>query len=168
MWRLANIDVVVKTAPDLILRDYTSNDLLGGPGDIPYVPNDLSMDQHLNRAVAADLARALLSIPSRPAVIFLMLLRHFSGPDSHYDSQATDFEPVARAFGLTLVSYRDAIWPTERSPPDKSRHLFDCGITIHPVKHVLQLIADSGTTDVRREGDVPVGRVLVRHIRCGW
>ena len=72
-----------------------------------------------------------------------MMMRYFTGPDAKYAAQIENYEPVARAFGMPFVSYRDAIWPAEDAVPDPNRHLFDLAFTIHPRQHTLQLVADT-------------------------
>ena len=126
-----------------------SNDLLGDAGDLPYASTlgpsapKRHLDPNLPRAVTSDLAHGLLQLSSQPAVLFLMMMRYFQGPEAKYSAQVENYEPVARAFGMPFVSYRDAIWPTEAAVPSPSRHLFDVGVTIHPRQHTFQLVADT-------------------------
>jgi hypothetical protein len=142
-WALANFEEVARAAPHLILWDYSSNDLITPPGVVPGASAAQSRTMgspHFNRAAADALARRMLQIPTAPAVLFLMLMRGFNASQFHF--QADVFEPVARAYGLPFVSYRDAVWPSKHNIPSETTHLFDCGVTIHPRWYVLQLIAD--------------------------
>ena len=59
------------------------------------------------------LARLLLQMPTRPAVLFLMLMRNLDEPSTYW-VQAEAVEPIAKLYGLVLVSYRDAVWPRSR------------------------------------------------------
>ena len=119
--------------PHLVVWDYLSNDLLSEPGGLPYGTEPLAVDPRLHARVADRLARRhvlglavaslvslitcvdtcgrLLSLPSRPAVLFLALLRGMPWqPPPHqysphqYAAQAAFFEPVATHYGMPMVS----------------------------------------------------------------
>ncbi len=67
-------------AADLVLWDYTSNDLLTTAGfatgsKLPY--SNVSVPHNLQSSIAERLARRLLQLPSSPALMFLMLMRGF-------------------------------------------------------------------------------------------
>ena len=123
------------TSPDLVLWDYTTNDLLDA-------------GQHYQATLLAlteRLARALLRLPSKPAIIFLSLPRSYSALVTRKDAdmQAHAFAPICRAYGLALVSYRDAIAHADKSVEQlSSSHLYDIRFRFHPIWYVTQLIAD--------------------------
>ena len=100
--------------PDLVIWDYSSNDLTLFSGrPLEY------------RAVLERLARDVLGLPSQPA--FLLLNLPCLGADqcgakggkdrSAWELQDLAMRPVAERYGLPMVSYRDAIWPTFADGP---------------------------------------------------
>ncbi len=131
-WRVAvGLTDVLASRPDLILWDYSSNDL----GTT--TPRDLL-------PVYEQLLRKLLALPSRPAVLMVMMPRSLDPADpSPHDLQEVVHKPLAAHYGLPLVSYVDAIWPFAELPPHKDSHLFDCFIPVHPTSYVIQLVADA-------------------------
>ena len=131
-WRVAvGLADVLASRPDLILWDYSSNDL----GTT--TPRDLL-------PVYEQLLRKLLALPSRPAVLMMMMPRSLDPADpSAHDLQEVVHKPLAAHYGLPLVSYVDAIWPVAELPPHKDSHLFDCFTPVHPMSYVIQLVADT-------------------------
>ena len=137
-WRALEVDGLKRAKPDLVLWDYSSNDLADfgdeGSGTAP--------GTHELRAGLERLARALLQLPSKPAVIYMASMRNVSAAESKtYHMQTDAAEPVVRRYGLGMVSFRDAIWP---SIDDTSRsHLFEViphSVHVSPWTH--QLITD--------------------------
>ena len=102
------------------------------------------------------LVRLALSLPSPPAMLFLSYSRGIAAEQTQrelhgeivaryfYEAQLQVLEPVAAVYGLVLVSYRDAIWPSFERPPNASSHLFDTFRVHanHPRSHTHQLMAD--------------------------
>ena len=131
-WRVAvGLADVLASRPDLILWDYSTNDL----GTT--TPRDLL-------PVYEQLLRKLLALPSRPAVLMMMMPRSLDPADpSAHDLQEVVHKPLAAHYGLPLVSYVDAIWPVAELPPHKDSHLFDCFTPVHPMSYVIQLVADT-------------------------
>ena len=114
--------------PDLILLDYSTNDLL------ETMPEQQGAYWRKLRAVTERLVRSLLLLRSEPAIMFLSLPR---GCSKHMDLQEVAFEPASRRYGLVLVSYLDAIKASPGVP-----HLFDQVFSCHPLWFSTQMIAD--------------------------
>ena len=132
-WLALAFDSLGRAHPDLVLWDYSTNDLTEGA----------TMSQL--RISFERLARLLLQMPTRPAVLFLMLMRNLDEPSTYW-VQAEAVEPIAKLYGLVLVSYRDAVWPAVDRPPSNLSHLYDThkreGFPYHPTSWTHQLIAD--------------------------
>ena len=137
---------------DLVLVDYLTNDLGILDGDT--TPRTM-------RAVTEKIMRAALALPRRPAVVLVALLRtialtnrqHFAFQDTVRPvartcaphRQKTRFPqvyaPLAAAYNVTLVSFKDAIWPDFEQPPQIA--LYETVKGSHPRWTVHQLIADT-------------------------
>ena len=134
--RMSNLADVAAARPDLVLWDYSTNDF--GPAGSIFTPSQL-------RSLFERVARGLLTLPSRPAVLYLSLSRGFQYKDeASYAQQAEIALPVARAYGLPMVSYRDAVWPVVNDTSAESRHVYDSARDQknHLMWYVHQLIAD--------------------------
>lgn len=133
-WRTLEMEDIAKLAPDLILWDYSANDIF-----------DSSNAAYELRVVLERLARQLLSLPSKPAVIYLGGLRNVSKSEAAtYHLQAEAAEPVVRRYGLGMVSYRDAFWPSvdDFSHSTLYKTFPNSGAPYHPAPDVHRLIAD--------------------------
>ena len=136
-WRSVEIEQIAALKPDLVLWDYSANDLLSF--------SDVS-SLHRMRATLERLARGLVLLPSKPAVVYLAGMRNFSARESAtYHVQAEAVEPVCKRYGVAVVSYRDAIWPNASDTSLNASHLYDTYPTAwwHPTPWTHQLIADT-------------------------
>ena len=135
---LVSLPVLIKSPyPDLVLWDYSTNDNMDMPASLPAV---LESYRSALRATVERLARALLLLPSRPAVLFLSLPRGCGADNDDINSrdmQSLVYEPVSRLYGLVLVSYLDAM-----AASDTKGHLYDTFYKCHPIWYSSQLIAD--------------------------
>ena len=122
-WYFAShLDRLPKNA-DLVLVDYVTNDLSDK------VAGDAT--EHSMRAVTEKIIRAALSLPRKPTVILLGLLRmpHLMTA-AHHAYQDAVYAHVADAYDVTLVSYRDAIWPEFSQKPNPA--LYETTSPPHP------------------------------------
>lgn len=131
-WFVAN-KLETITEADLVILDYSTNDLLTSP--------DVRRGEM--RAVVEKIVRRITLLKSQPAVMVLSLLRSIDATSAAtFTFQRQVYEPVARAYGATLVSYRDAVWPDfERGI--LSHALYETNKGSHPWWYVHQLIADT-------------------------
>lgn len=131
-WFVAN-KLETLTEADLVIIDYSTNDLLTSP--------DVRRGEM--RAVVEKIVRRITLLKSQPSVVVLSLLRSIDATSSAtFTFQRQVYEPIARAYGATLVSYRDAVWPDfERGI--LSQALYETNKGSHPWWYVHQLIADT-------------------------
>lgn len=134
--RMSNLADLAAVKPDLVLWDYSTNDF--GPAGSIFTPSQL-------RALYERVTRGLLMLPSRPAVLYLSMSRGFQYKDEASYAQQNEIAlPVARAYGLPMVSYRDAVWPVVSDTSAETRHVYDSARDQknHVMWYVHQLIAD--------------------------
>ena len=97
---------------DLVIWDYASNDYGA------YAADPLGY-----RSVMERLVRAVHTLPSRPALILLALLSTgFDDPRNVWSLQDDAILPVAQQYRVTLVSYRDAVYPEFGRPRHELVH----------------------------------------------
>lgn len=126
-WRLANFNSITDTNPDLVIYDYTSNDISAS----------LTFKLSKFRTITEVLVRDLYQLPKQPALIQLVLFRSLENPPDNgdmrdvMDVQKDILIPVASLYQYTLVSYKDAVWPISNKPPPPKSGIFD-GIWVHP------------------------------------
>eukprot|EP00613_Pedinella_sp_CCMP2098_P034995 CAMPEP_0171722052 /NCGR_PEP_ID=MMETSP0991-20121206/22770_1 /TAXON_ID=483369 /ORGANISM="non described non described, Strain CCMP2098" /LENGTH=464 /DNA_ID=CAMNT_0012314129 /DNA_START=75 /DNA_END=1470 /DNA_ORIENTATION=+ len=134
LWFLAHIEGLLSLRPDLVIYDYTTNDL-----------DEISSETSISKlkSITESVARAVLSLPSKPALLHFSIFRSPAFQDGRSSSRAEvlAFEPVARAYNYTLVSYGRAVWPNTDKMPDTKSGVFNFD-RIHPASYLQQLIAD--------------------------
>lgn len=149
LWRVAEIDNIPFKSADVLIVDYTTNDMLSESGMVALDSSD-GLWRRVRSATETLLRHALSASPDL-AIIYLGLTRGWrhGGPDRDlvaakkaYSFQDEVYGAVLKHYGVPLVSFRDAIWPERDRPPRESRHLFDTKVTVHPEWYVHQLIAD--------------------------
>lgn len=127
-WFLANSEILARAEPDLVVLDYSSNDL--------FVDSASSAQM---RAACEQIIRKTLILPKRPALLILSLFRRLDQSRDQYEFEDNVYARVAAAYNVTLVSYRSAVWPRFEEVPSSK---FWNGHGVHPFWYIHQLIAD--------------------------
>ena len=118
---------------DLVIVDYLTNDLGILDGDTT---------AHTMRAVVEKILRAALALPRAPAALLVGILRTVELTTArNFEFQDEVYQPLAEAYDVTLVSYRDAIWPDFATPPPAA--VYETRKGSHPTWYIHQLIADA-------------------------
>ena len=118
---------------DLVIVDYLTNDLGILDGDTT---------AHTMRAVVEKILRAALALPRAPAALLVGILRTVELTTArNFEFQDEVYQPLAEAYDVTLVSYRDAIWPDFATPPPAA--IYETRKGSHPTWYIHQLIADA-------------------------
>jgi len=109
IWILANSELIARYRPDLVLYDYSTNDISPTAASEP-----VKM-----RSISEAVVRTIYSMPSAPAIIQMVLFRSpRQGRDAlTLEVETEGIEPVAEYYDVTLISYRKAIWPSLNRPP---------------------------------------------------
>lgn len=109
IWILANFETITRYQPDLVLYDYSTNDISPTAASEP-----VKM-----RSISEAVIRTVYNMPSAPAIIQMVLFRSLhQGRDAMaLEVETEGIEPVAKYYNATLISYRKAIWPSLNKPP---------------------------------------------------
>jgi lysophospholipase L1-like esterase len=109
-WILTHFDRVLKRNPDLLIVEYGVNDAIVSStesGKLQYTT--------MMRSATELLIRKFLQhnevMKTKNAMMYLVLQRSFDERSYFYPSEV--YYPVCKAYGIPVVSVRDAIWPNQ-------------------------------------------------------
>lgn len=135
-WALAHFDRIANANPDLVLVDYGVNDPI-----VSSTEQGRFQYAGMMRAATELLIRRILTLRrDNPVALLYFVLQRSFDKDTYYFPDEV-YYPVCRAYGVPVVSARDAIWPH----PDVVRHnLWPTANGAHPLWQAHQIVADLG------------------------